>query len=85
MTLAPVLLLAAALGAPSRPPFDVECDVHIDVRLPPAVEAAAYFVVAEGLTNVVRYAHAAHVAVRLRLRDGEVQVEVADDGVGGAD
>src|SRR4051794_29982419 len=65
----------------ARAPFDVECDVHIDVRLAPAVEAAAYFVVAEGLTNVVRYADATQAEVRLRLREGEVQVEVADDGV----
>ncbi|HEY7076046.1 MAG TPA: sensor domain-containing protein [Solirubrobacteraceae bacterium] len=68
-----------------RAPLAVACDVHVDVRLPPAVEAAAYFVVAEGLTNVVRYAHATHAAVTLRMRDGEVLVEVADDGVGGAD
>jgi hypothetical protein len=53
--------------------------------LPEPVEAAAYFVVAEALTNVVRYADAtsAHVAVS---RDGDrVLVEVCDDGVGGAD
>jgi signal transduction histidine kinase len=69
----------------ARAPLPVECDVQIDKRLPAQVEAAAYFVVAEGLTNVVRYAHATHATVRLRLRDREVRVEVEDDGIGGAD
>ena len=51
----------------------------------PAVEAAAYFVVAEALTNVARYAHAPEARVQLR-RDGDaIVVLVADDGVGGAD
>jgi signal transduction histidine kinase len=54
-------------------------------RFPAAVEAAAYFVVAEALTNVVRYAHATHARVTVTRVRGSVVVEVADDGIGGAD
>jgi signal transduction histidine kinase len=54
-------------------------------RLPAAVEAAAYFVVAESLANVARYAHAQHASVRIARRNGYAVVEVRDDGVGGAD
>jgi signal transduction histidine kinase len=53
-------------------------------RLPPAIEATAYFVVAEALTNVAKHAHADHAAVAARMGDGELQVQVTDDGVGGA-
>jgi signal transduction histidine kinase len=53
-------------------------------RLPPAVEAAAYFVIAEGLTNVVRYAETTRASIAVRRDGGEVRVVVADDGVGGA-
>jgi len=67
-----------------RVPMAVECDLDLDERLAPAIEAAAYFVAAEGLTNVVRYSNAASAAVRVALRGGELEVEVADDGVGGA-
>ncbi|MGZ6644936.1 MAG: sensor domain-containing protein [Solirubrobacteraceae bacterium] len=68
-----------------RAPVPVRVESTIDGRLVPAVEAAAYFVVAEALTNVARYAHAPEARVQLR-RDGDaVVVLVADDGVGGAD
>jgi signal transduction histidine kinase len=53
-------------------------------RLPAAVEATAYFTVAEALTNVAKYAQASHATVRVARVDGELVVEVADDGVGGA-
>ena len=69
-----------------RSPLPVEVDSAIDGRLAPAVEAAAYFVVAEALTNVARYAHAAQARVELRGDgNGGIVVVVADDGVGGAD
>jgi signal transduction histidine kinase len=48
------------------------------------VEATAYFVVAETLTSVAKHAHAQRAAVRARLEDGTLQLEVRDDGVGGA-
>jgi PAS domain S-box-containing protein len=54
-------------------------------RLETAVEATAYFVVAEALTNVARYADASCLTVALRARDGTLEVEIADDGRGGAD
>jgi signal transduction histidine kinase len=68
-----------------RAPVPVRVHMALDGRLTPAVEAAAYFVVAEALTNVARYAHAPEAVVELR-RDGDsIVVLVADDGVGGAD
>ena len=53
-------------------------------RLPATIEATAYFVVAEALTNVAKHARAASVAVAARIEDGTLRVEVRDDGVGGA-
>ena len=55
-----------------------------DGRYPTHVESAAYFFVAEALTNIVKHAEAAHAAVRLRERAGTLEVEVTDDGRGGA-
>jgi signal transduction histidine kinase len=72
-----------ALAARAPVPVDVEA-MPTD-RLPAAVEAAAYFVVAESLTNVAKYARAEHATVRVGRRDGFAVVEVRDDGVGGAD
>ena len=54
-------------------------------RLPPPVEIAAYFVVAEALANVGKYAQASEATISVRRDNGRVTVEVADDGVGGAD
>ena len=53
-------------------------------RLPMAVEAAAYFVVVEALTNVARYARASHAWVSVEERDGHLDVTIGDDGIGGA-
>jgi signal transduction histidine kinase len=78
--------LPAALEAlASRAPLTVELSTSLDERLPGPVEAAAYYVVAEALTNVAKYADATAVRVRAERNDGRVLVEVADDGVGGAD
>ena len=77
--------LRAGVGAlASRMPLPVETDVSVD-RLPPDVEATAYFVVAEALTNVAKHARADHAEVVARMEDGELRVQVSDDGVGGAD
>ena len=54
-------------------------------RLPPPVEVAGYFVVAEALTNVAKYSGATAATVRAATADGALVVEVSDDGVGGAD
>jgi signal transduction histidine kinase len=67
----------------SRMPVPVEVGVSVD-RLPPAVEATAYFVVAEALTNVAKHSHAHHAAVTAQVEDGTLEVRVRDDGVGGA-
>ena len=67
----------------SRMPVPVETAVSVG-RLPPAVEATAYFVVSEALTNVAKHARAAHAAVTARVGDGSLEVQVRDDGVGGA-
>lgn len=68
-----------------RVPVPVETELDLDGRPPPPVEAAAYFVIAEALTNVVKYAQASLATVRVRQEDQDVVVEVGDDGIGGAD
>jgi signal transduction histidine kinase len=68
-----------------RSPVPVELTGTPRERLPAAVEAAAYFVVAEALTNVVKYANASQARVCVSRSNGHAVVEVADDGVGGAD
>jgi signal transduction histidine kinase len=78
--------LAAAIDAVAgRAPVDVDLVGVPAERLPPPVEAAAYFVVAEALTNVARYADARQARVSVSERAGTLTVEVADDGRGGAD
>lgn len=69
-----------------RSPIPVEIDVP-DVRFSPAIEAAAYYVAAEALANVAKYADATLVQVRVVAdeTEGMIVVDVADDGVGGAD
>jgi signal transduction histidine kinase len=53
-------------------------------RLPAAIEATAYFVVAEALTNIAKHSQARHAAVTARVDNGTLQVRVSDDGIGGA-
>lgn len=78
--------LAPALGAlADRAPLPVRIESDVAERLPSAVEAAAYYVVAESLTNVAKYAQASSASVRLQRLDGKALVEVRDDGIGGAD
>jgi PAS domain S-box-containing protein len=67
----------------TRMPVPVDITVPVD-RLPPPVEATAYFVVAEALTNVVKHSGARHATVVAHVDDGTLQVRVRDDGVGGA-
>ena len=64
-------------------PVTVDADDH--VRLPQPVEIAAYYVVSEALTNVAKYAHAQSATVTVRRANGNVTVEISDDGDGGAD
>jgi signal transduction histidine kinase len=78
--------LEAALEAlAERAPLPVSLDQMPAERLPASVEAAAYFVVAEALTNVAKYAGASNAEVRIGRNGGYAVVEVRDDGVGGAD
>jgi signal transduction histidine kinase len=67
----------------SRMPVPVNNDVSV-ARLPAAIEATAYFVVAEALTNVAKHARAGRATVAAHVEDGTFRVEVCDDGVGGA-
>jgi signal transduction histidine kinase len=69
----------------ARAPLSVALDVQLPARLPEPVEAAAYYVASEALANVVKHARAGSAAVRAERVDGRVLIEVADDGVGGAD
>jgi signal transduction histidine kinase len=69
----------------TRAPLPVELESLPVERLPESVEAAAYFVVAEALTNVAKYAAATHAEVSVERTNGKLVVEVRDDGVGGAD
>ncbi len=78
--------LRAALGAlTGRSAVPVQLDVELGSELPPPVEAAAYYVVAESLTNIAKYAQASVIDVTVRSDGREARVAVRDDGVGGAD
>jgi PAS domain S-box-containing protein len=67
-----------------RAPLRVDLTVEPGPRPPPATEAAAYFVVAESLTNATRHAEADRMRVELHRDDGWLDVTIADDGRGGA-
>jgi signal transduction histidine kinase len=67
-----------------RTPVPVDAEVSVAERLPAPVEAAAYFLVAEALTNVAKYAGAASAEVRIAREGDELRVMVSDDGIGGA-
>jgi signal transduction histidine kinase len=56
-----------------------------ETRFAPELEASAYFVIAEALTNVVKHSQASSAEVRVGLDDGHLTVEIRDDGIGGAD
>ncbi len=68
----------------ARAPLPVEISFSLGERLPGPVEAAAYYVVAEALTNVAKYACASVVSVGVGRSNGAALIEVRDDGVGGA-
>jgi signal transduction histidine kinase len=76
-------LRAAVEALAVRMPVPVEITVSAD-RLPAEVEATAYFVVAEALTNVAKHSRASHATVMARIEDGALRLEVRDDGIGGA-
>lgn len=76
---------AALLALAVRAPLPVEVGALPESRLPESIEAAAYYVVAESLTNVARYADASRAEVDIYQEDGNVLIRIADDGIGGAD
>ena len=66
--------------------LDLEVAVELpSERFPAEIEASAYFVVAEALTNIVKHAHARSAAVTARIHDDMLHIEIRDDGIGGAD
>ena len=68
----------------SRAPLPVSVEGVPEERLAEPLEAAVYFVVAESLTNAVKHAEASELRVRMHEETGELRVEIADDGRGGA-
>jgi signal transduction histidine kinase len=74
----------AAVAGRCPLPVSVRVDLPSGSRLPPEVENAAYFVVAEALTNVAKHSGATRATVDVAHRVGSVRVEVGDDGRGGA-
>ena len=68
----------------ARSPLVIDMTL-VEERLPEPVEAAAYYVVSEALANVAKYAEASSVAVSIARVNGRAVVEIADDGIGGAD
>ena len=86
----PVVLTERGLGAAldalaARAPLPVDITMLTDERLAAPIEAAAYYVVAEAVTNVAKYANASSATVSIGRSNGAATVIVADDGVGGAD
>jgi signal transduction histidine kinase len=78
--------LSPALKAiAGRSTVPVELDDGLDGRLTPPQEAALYFTASEAVANVAKYAEATRIRVRVWKDDGEVAIEIQDDGVGGAD
>ena len=77
--------LAAAVGAlAQRSSINVAVRIVPEYRYEPAIESAAYFVISEALANAAKYAAASNVTIAADWSDGELTVEIADDGVGGA-
>ena len=86
----PVVLTERGLGPAldalaARAPLPVDITTLPDERLAAPIEAAAYYVVAESVTNVAKYAHASSATVSVARSNGAATVTVSDDGVGGAD
>jgi signal transduction histidine kinase len=86
----PALLTDHGLGPAldalvARVPVSVEIAELPAERLTAPVEVAAYYIVAEAITNAAKYAHASRATVNIRQSNGSATVTVSDDGVGGAD
>jgi signal transduction histidine kinase len=75
---------AALSGVAARMPIPVRLTVDVPRRPPPTIEAVAYFVVSEGLTNITKHAQATQAEVFLQRAGDRLHIIVSDDGVGGA-
>ncbi|MDT5289465.1 MAG: hypothetical protein QOF88_4354 [Mycobacterium sp.] len=78
-------LMPAVKAVARRCPVPVALDLRVETRLPPSVEVAAYYSVAEALTNAAKHANASAVELTAAVRDARLFVVIRDDGVGGAD
>ncbi len=76
---------AALSGVAARMPIPVRLTVNVPRRPPPTIEAVAYFVVSEGLTNITKHARASQAEVFVQQDGDRLHIIVTDDGVGGAD
>jgi len=76
-------LAAAVQAMTDRLPTPVRIDITL-ARLPPAVEVTAYFVICEALTNIVKHSAAMQAHVTARVDKGRLELQICDDGVGGA-
>jgi signal transduction histidine kinase len=86
----PAILSKGGLGSAlktlaRRSTVPVELDLAVDRRLPESAEVAAYYVVAEALTNAAKHARASRVTVRAEAEDANLHLWIRDDGIGGAD
>ena len=75
---------AALSSLAARCPVPVTVQVNLDERPPTPVESAAYFIVAESLTNIAKHSDAKHARVNVNRDDRTLRVEITDDGHGGA-
>jgi signal transduction histidine kinase len=75
---------AALSGIAARSPVPVRLRVDVATRCSPTVEAVAYFVVSEALSNVAKHANAGHAEVTVRRSGDRLRIVVTDDGRGGA-
>ncbi|CAN5613591.1 sensor histidine kinase [soil metagenome] len=78
-------LQAAVSALAARSPVPVELNITLDQRIPDRVETAAYFIIAEALTNIARHSQATAATVTIRRFGDLLLIDIEDDGVGGAD
>jgi signal transduction histidine kinase len=86
----PTILTEAGIGPAlralaRRSDVPVDVDIRLEERLPDPVEAAAYYIASEGLTNIAKHAHATVIKLIAEHDDGVLTLEIRDDGIGDAD
>jgi signal transduction histidine kinase len=78
-------LAAAVRALAQRSPLPVEVSIGLSDRLPASLEANAYYIVSEALTNVAKHADASVARVDVKAQGAELAIRIRDDGIGGAD